>query len=217
MPSADPGAPPVRPADVERWLADLGLEPVDRADRDGIASWDLVLDGRRRFDLRVTVILEPTLAFDLLGALRPAHQRHVPQVVSTPAALERRVPVREVQRGRRRAAAARGRAVDRERPPAAGADGLGLALARIVGIADRLLDESKDWIWIGGREPDPERSGEPQPAAPGPVRRSPAGAVRRGRDLVRRRRLGILLVVLVASWSATLGAPASRRWPRGPT
>ena len=62
MPSADPGAPALRPADVERWLSDLGLEPVDRADRDGIASWDLVLDGRRRFDLRVTIILDPTLA-----------------------------------------------------------------------------------------------------------------------------------------------------------
>ena len=37
---------------------------------------------------------------------------------------------------------------------AAGVDGLGLSLARIVGIADRLLDESKAWIWIGGRSPD---------------------------------------------------------------
>ncbi len=62
MSSADPGAPTVRPADVERWLADLGLEPVERAERDGIASWDLVLDGRRRFDLRVTIILDPSLA-----------------------------------------------------------------------------------------------------------------------------------------------------------
>ena len=62
MPSADLGAPSVRPADVERWLADLGLEPIERADRDGISSWDLVLDGRRRFDLRVTLILDPALA-----------------------------------------------------------------------------------------------------------------------------------------------------------
>jgi hypothetical protein len=62
MPSADHGAPIVRPADVERWLAELGLEALERADRDGIASWDLVLDGRRRFDLRVTVILDPALA-----------------------------------------------------------------------------------------------------------------------------------------------------------
>ena len=62
MASADPGAPTVRPADIERWLGDLGLEPVERAERDGIASWDLVLDGRRRFDLRITVILDPALA-----------------------------------------------------------------------------------------------------------------------------------------------------------
>jgi hypothetical protein len=38
---------------------------------------------------------------------------------------------------------------------AADADALGLALARILGIADRLLDESKDWLWQGGRMPDP--------------------------------------------------------------
>jgi hypothetical protein len=37
----------------------------------------------------------------------------------------------------------------------ADADALGLAIARILGIADTLLDESKDWLWIGGRMPDP--------------------------------------------------------------
>jgi len=36
----------------------------------------------------------------------------------------------------------------------ASADSLGLAMARILGIADRLLDESADWLWIGGRMPD---------------------------------------------------------------
>ncbi len=36
----------------------------------------------------------------------------------------------------------------------ADADALGLAIARILGIADRLLDESKDWLWLGGRMPD---------------------------------------------------------------
>jgi hypothetical protein len=37
-------------------------------------------------------------------------------------------------------------------PPTA--DSLGLALARIVAIADRLLDDSAGWIWLGGRVPD---------------------------------------------------------------
>ena len=61
MPSAEPGAPLVRPADVEAWLADMGVEPLERADRDSVTSWDLVLDGRRRFDLSVTLILDPSL------------------------------------------------------------------------------------------------------------------------------------------------------------
>ncbi|HEY3072115.1 MAG TPA: YbjN domain-containing protein, partial [Candidatus Limnocylindrales bacterium] len=61
--SADRRTPaPIRPSDVERWLAELELQPIDRADREGIASWDLELDGRRRFDVRVTLILDPALA-----------------------------------------------------------------------------------------------------------------------------------------------------------
>jgi hypothetical protein len=62
MSSAEMGAPSVRPADVEGWFTGLGLTPTERADRDGITSWDLVLDGRRRFDLRITVILDPAMA-----------------------------------------------------------------------------------------------------------------------------------------------------------
>ena len=41
-----------------------------------------------------------------------------------------------------------------EETPEEAADSLGMALARILGIADRLLDESKDWLWLGGRMPD---------------------------------------------------------------
>jgi hypothetical protein len=153
MPSADTGAPPVRPADVERWLADLGLEPVERAERDGIASWDLVLDGRRRFDLRVTVILEPTMALicwahyapPINDMFRKSYRRLLRWNDEFPFAKfsvgEDERPLLAVEQSIASAAQA-------------GADGLGLALARIVGIADRLLDESKDWIWIGGRAPD---------------------------------------------------------------
>ena len=45
------GAPPAPdPRLVETWLTELGVGPAERNERDGIASWDLVLDGRRRFD-----------------------------------------------------------------------------------------------------------------------------------------------------------------------
>lgn len=153
MPS-DPGAPAVRPADVERWLTDLGLEPVDRAQRDGIASWDLVLDGRRRFDLRVTVILDPSLALICWAHFAP------------PIGDLFRKSYRKLLRWNDEFPFAKFSVGEDERPllavelpldivgATADADALGLALARIVGIADRVLDESKDWLWIGGRVPD---------------------------------------------------------------
>jgi hypothetical protein len=48
--------------DIDRWLTELGLTPIDRAERDGATSWDLVLDGRRRRALRLTLILDPYVA-----------------------------------------------------------------------------------------------------------------------------------------------------------
>jgi Putative bacterial sensory transduction regulator len=47
---------------IDRWLSELALTPVGRAERDGAVSWDLVLDGRRRRALRVTLILDPEVA-----------------------------------------------------------------------------------------------------------------------------------------------------------
>src|SRR6186713_2907539 len=153
MSSADPGAPTVRPADVEGWLSELGLTPAERADRDGIASWDLVLDGRRRFDLRVTVILDPALALICWAHYAP------------PINDMFRKSYRRLLRWNDEFPFAKFSVGEDERPllavetpidiaAAAGVDGLGTSLVRIVGIADRLLDESKDWIWLGGRMPD---------------------------------------------------------------
>ena len=33
-------------------------------------------------------------------------------------------------------------------------DELGLALARVAGVADRVFEETRGWLWIGGRVPD---------------------------------------------------------------
>ncbi len=150
MSSADLGAPTVHPADVERWFVDLGLEPVERADRDGIVSWDLVLDGRRRFDLRVTVILDPSLALICWAHFAP------------PINDMFRKSYRKLLRWNDEFPFAKFSVGEDERPllavelplAVAYADTLGIALTRIVGIADRLLDETKGWLWIGGRMPD---------------------------------------------------------------
>jgi hypothetical protein len=149
MPSADAGAE-VRPADVERWLAELGLAALARADRDGVTSWDLRLDGRRRFDLPVTLILDPTLALicwvhfapPIGDAFRKSFRKllrwndEFPFAKFSLAEDDRPVLASELPL----------RTVDR--------DELGLALARSVLIADQLLEESAGWLWIGGRIPD---------------------------------------------------------------
>jgi hypothetical protein len=162
MSSADSGVPAVRsatvvqaagvvrPDDVERWFAELGLAPTERADREGIVSWDLVLDGRRRFDLRVTVILDPALAIICWAQYAP------------PISDMFRKSYRRLLRWNDEFPFAKFSVSEDERPllavevpiQTATADELGLAIARILGIADQLLDESKHWIWIGGRIPD---------------------------------------------------------------
>jgi hypothetical protein len=47
---------------IDGWLTELGLIPIERAEREGATSWDLVLDGRRRRGLRLTLILDPAVA-----------------------------------------------------------------------------------------------------------------------------------------------------------
>ena len=140
----------VQPADVEDWFRDLGLEPRERADREGITSWDLILDGRRRFDIRVTVILDPTL-----GIICWAH-------FAPPISDMFRKSYRKLLRWNDEFPFAKFSISEDERPiiavelpiEVASADQLGLSIVRILGIADRLLDESKGWIWLGGRVPD---------------------------------------------------------------
>jgi hypothetical protein len=62
------------PDAVEGWLRDLtplGLEAAERVEREGIFAWDLTLDGRRRRDLRTTVILDPALGLICWAHLAP--------------------------------------------------------------------------------------------------------------------------------------------------
>lgn len=139
----------LRPADVERWLAELGLESLERADRDGIVAWDLVLDGRRRRDLRVTLICQPDLGLICWGHFAPpindmfrkSYRRllrwndELPFVKFSIGEDERPILTVELT----------GADLD--------ADGLGLALARILGVSDQLLEETAGWLWLGGRVP----------------------------------------------------------------
>ena len=142
--------PPPEPADIEAWLADLGLTPSQPIVRDGVAAWDLELDGRRRFDIRITIILDPALGLiswvhfapPIGDGLRKAYRTllrwndEFPFVKFSIAedgrpTLSTEIPLRFL-----------------------GRDELGLALARSLAICDALLPESAGWLWIGGRIPD---------------------------------------------------------------
>lgn len=138
-----------RAADVERWLAELGIEPLERAEREGMVAWDLVLDGRRRFDLRVTVILDPEL-----GLICWAHY-------APPISDMFRKSYRRMLRWNDELPFVKFAIGEDERPilttelaaAAADADALGLSLARVLAVSDRLLEESAGWLWLGGRRP----------------------------------------------------------------
>jgi hypothetical protein len=141
---------PVAPDAVEGWLRAFGLDVGDRTEREGICAWDVVLDGRRRHDLRVTVILDPGL-----GAIAWAH-------LAPPIGDGLRKAYRTLLRWNDDFPLAKFSVADDGRPilavevPARWLDEaeLGLALARISAIADAVFQETRGWLWIGGRPPD---------------------------------------------------------------
>lgn len=149
MSVTDPGPARVSALDVEGWLTELGIAPGERMEREGATSWDLDLDGRRRFDVKVTLILDPSLALiawvhfapPIGDAFRKSYRRllrwndEFPFVKFAVAEDERPILTAELPIER----------LDR--------DELGLALARLLAICDQLLEESAHWIWYGGRIP----------------------------------------------------------------
>lgn len=145
-PDGPPAGGALDPATVEAWLAELDIEPHERADREGIRSWDLVLDGRRRAELRITLIVDPSLAVlvwaqfapPLGDGFRRSYRQllrwndEYPFVKFSLAEDERLVLAAEIPTDR----------VD--------AHQLGLTFARILALSDRLLGASRRWLHAAG-------------------------------------------------------------------
>jgi hypothetical protein len=137
----------VSAASVDGWLSELGLEPIERAEREGVASWDLVLDGRRRADIRLTLILDAATALvcwvhyapPLNDSFRVSYRQflrwndELPFVKFALGADEQPVLAVEL--------------------PVAGLDrdALGVAVARLLAVCDLLLADSVRWLWPGAR------------------------------------------------------------------
>ena len=148
--SLAPGKADTAVSDVEAWLDELGLVPLERADREGVTSWDLVLDGRRRAALRVTLILDPSLA--LIGW---AH-------FAPPISDSFRKSYRLLLRWNDELPFVKFSVAEDERPvlgvelpiETADRDALGEALARLLAVADRLHDQASGWLKAGGWSTD---------------------------------------------------------------
>ena len=141
-----------RPPPLDSWLADLGVDVVDRRDHPGGLSIarDVLLDGSRRFDLRVTVAWVDGVGLSLWayygqeGMEIPKRVFHrmlragfdYPLVKFALTDDDRPMLVTEL-------------------PPAAvSRDELGRGLARLVIVSDRLLDETRTAIRDRGELPD---------------------------------------------------------------
>jgi hypothetical protein len=138
-----PGAASRVPAArVDAWLEELGIGPRERAERDGVTSWDIALDGRRRAGILVTLILDPSLALvcwvhyapPIDGSFRISYRMllrwndELPFVKFAISEDERPVLTTEIPVA----------TLDR--------DTLGVALARLVLVCDLLLDGSLRWL-----------------------------------------------------------------------
>ncbi len=136
---------------IEGWLAELGLEPASRHARDGVAAWDLRLDGRRRFDIPVTLILDPATALVVYVHYAP------------PIADGYRRSYRKLLRWNDEFPFAKFALGEDGRPLLSAEiatahldrDELGLAVARLLALCDHLAHDSAVWIWTAGKVPDP--------------------------------------------------------------
>jgi hypothetical protein len=144
-----PGSDQASPSTLEGWLSELKLEPIERAERDGVHSWDLLLDGERRSDVRVTLILAPQVGLlawahyapQLNDSFRKSYRQLLhwnDELLFAKFALaedERLVLVTELA------------ATDLD------CDSLGTALCRLLLICDALLDASTAWLSFGRKLP----------------------------------------------------------------
>lgn len=137
-----PAAGPVEPPRVDAWLGELGIPIGERAEREGVTSWDITLDGRRRPGILVTLILDPALALLCWVHYAP------------PINESFRVSYRMLLRWNDELPFVKFAISEDERPvltteiPVAtlDRDALGTALARLVAVCDLLWEDSARWL-----------------------------------------------------------------------
>jgi hypothetical protein len=147
--------------DIDTWLTELSLSPIERDEREGATSWDVVLDGQKRRGLRVTLILDPDVALVCWAQLAP------------PISDSFRKTYRQLLRWNDELPFAKFAVSEDERPiltleiPADGLtrDGVGVLLARVLAIADLVHDQSIQLMGeLRRRHAAVSEASEPDPA-----------------------------------------------------
>lgn len=127
---------------VEVWLRELGLTVAESVEREGIHSWDLLLDGRVRHGVPMTLIFDASVGLvcwvhyapPLADGLRKVYRQllrwndELPFVKFALADDDRPVLSDEVPLA----------ALDR--------DAIGLTIARLLAVCDLLYPESAAWV-----------------------------------------------------------------------
>ena len=137
---------------IDQWLAELGLEVVGGGGGplDAAFSRDVILDGERRFDMRVTVAWVSGLGLSLWAYYGPEAMEVPKRVFGRMLRASFDYPLVKFAM------------TDDDRPmlmtelppQAASRDELGRGLARLVIVADRLLEETAAAVADHARLPD---------------------------------------------------------------
>ena len=144
--------PPAESPPLDDWLAELGLEVVGRGGAVGEPAFsrDVIIDGERRFDLRVTVAWVGGLGLSLWAYYGPEAMEIPKRVFGRMLRASFDYPMVKFAM------------TDDDRPMlmselppgAATLDELGRGLARLAIVADRLLDETAAAVADHARLPD---------------------------------------------------------------
>jgi hypothetical protein len=150
-----PAAPEKRA--VEGWLRELGLRPGKAQRREGVVSWDLLCDGRKRRAIPITLIVAPGIGALVWIPLAP------------PLRDEFRKSYRRLLRWNEEYPFVKFGVTEDERPVLSAEvplseldqDRLGEALARCIAVCDVLFEESARWL--PGDRPTSGRSASAAP------------------------------------------------------
>lgn len=132
----------VAASSVEGWLGELGLDAVESAERDGVSSWDLVLDGRRRRAVRMTLIYESALGAVLYVHYAPPLADSLRKVYSQMLRWNDELPFVKFALG----ADDRPVLSDEISMAELSRDAVGLTIARLLATCDLLYAESAKWV-----------------------------------------------------------------------